>query len=647
MKPFTLFAWTLASLFILLLPPAQAVTRFENCSQARDYFVRHALEEVTEYGLGNYYPPIFYSGPFFAPNAQPPAPQEPVAGEDFSTTNVQESGVDEPDYVKTDGRYIYLLRNATLYVFQPTGNSLKQIAELPVGEDVEAYQSLFLSGKRLLLMGRSFRSGFFTTQLLLVDISDPSQPKPVQQLQMDGHMLDARLTDGVVRIVLEAGPLRFAWHAPARGLSLEDSPNSLELNRQVVDDSTISNWLPYAILTQLDSGEKQVFPLSACTDIHAPDQYSSYRTVTLLSLDLSQGDLTNHHGTTLVAEGDMIYASRENLYVATSPWRFFLGTNNDSTEEQNSVIHKFAFKGPHSEYAASGQVPGRLQDQWSFGEYQGDLRVVTTRDIAGEKENTTTTVSQITVLRQQDSQLKAIGSIGGLGMGESVQSVRFIGPTAYVITYRQIDPLYVVDLSDPAQPKLSGELKIPGFSAYLHPLGKDLLLGIGQDADAEGRTLGMQVSLFDVSDPTNPRRLQKITLKDAWSEVDWDHKAFLWWEPKQMLFAPFEKPDYFFPSSFTGNPLPPEGAQEIVPGDAGIIAARIANQQIKHVGTLRNATMDKSIAERAANRTVIINDRIYTFSTPYNPNPTIAVHDLNTLQTLDRITFGADSEKAE
>ncbi len=321
MRPFTFCAWTLASLFILLLPPAQAVTRFENCSQARDYFVRHALEEVTEYGLGNYYAPLFYNDPFFTLDATlPVTPPNPVAGEDFSTTNVQESGVDEPDYVKTDGRYIYLLRDATLYV---------------------------------------------------------------------------------------------------------------------------------------------------------------------------------------------------------------------------------------------------------------------------------------------------------------------------------------VDLSDPARPKLSGELKIPGFSAYLHPLGKDLLLGIGQDADAEGRTLGMQVSLFDVSDPTNPRRLQKITLKGAWSEVEWDHKAFLWWEPRKMLFAPFEKPDYFFPSSFAGTPLPPEGGQQAESGDAGIIVARIANQQIKHVGTLRNATMDKPVAERVANRTVIINDRIYTFSTPYNPNPTIAVHDLNTLQTLDWITFGVDSEKAE
>ncbi|HFD32265.1 MAG TPA: hypothetical protein ENJ28_06110 [Gammaproteobacteria bacterium] len=630
MKRGTDFVWSLTVLLFGFFSCAKAVTRFEDCSQARDYFVSHALEKVTGYGLNNYYFPL--GGGFtVSPNASPPAPEGAVAGEDFSTTNVQESGVDEPDYVKTDGRFLYLLRETKLYIFQPTENSLKQVATLAVGEKDKIYTEMFLSGNYLLLIGRSYQSGT-TTQLLLVDVSNPSQPKTVQALQMDGNLLDARLSEGVVRIVVDAGAMRFAWHTPALGLPLEDAPDSLELNRRLVENSTIANWLPYAILTNSGSGEKQTFPLTACTDIYAPDQYSGFRTITLLSIDLSKGDLSACHGATLIAEGDMIYASRENLYVATSPWYFFLPAAEENANQQNSVIHKFAFKGSASEYAASGKVPGRIRDQWSFSEYEGDLRVLSTQDIP-TGDNQFTSVSQITVLRQQDIQLKSIGAIGGLGRGEFVQSVRFIGPTGYVVTFRQMDPLFVVDLSDPTQPKVTGELEITGFSAYLHPLGKNLLLGIGQDADTEGRTQGMQVSLFDVSDPTNPQRLQNITLKDAWSQVDWDHKAFLWWEPKQMLFAPFEKPDYFV---FSGSPIPASG-EKSEPGDAGVIAAQIKNRQLEHIATLRNAGIDEPWQKRSAKRTIIINNKVFTISSPYASNPSIGVHDLDTLQTIDRI----------
>ena len=628
MKRGTVFIWSLTILLFGFFSCAQAVTRFEDCSQAREYFVSHALKEVTAYGLGgDYFPfPPFFASPF----AAPAAPQEPSARENFSTTNFQEAGVDEPDYVKTDGRFLYLLRETKLYIFQPTENSLKQVATLSVGEKDKTYTEMFLSGNYLLLIGRSYQSG--ANQLLLVDVSNPSQPKTVQALQMDGNLLDARLSEGVVRIVVDASPMRFAWHTPALGLPLEDAPDSLELNRRLVENSTIANWLPYAILTNSGSGEKQTFPLSACTDIYAPDQYSGFRTITLLSIDLSKGDLSAHHGATLIAEGDMIYASRENLYVTTSPWNFFLASVGDNSDQQNSVIHKFAFKGSASEYAASGKVPGRIRDQWSFSEYEGDLRVLSTQDIP-TGDNQFTSVSQIAVLRQQDNQLKPIGAIGGLGIGEFVQSVRFIGPTGYVVTFRQMDPLFVVDLSDPTQPKVTGELEIPGFSAYLHPLGKNLLLGIGQGTDTEGRTQGMQVSLFDVSDPTNPRRLQNLILQDAWSQVDWDHKAFLWWEPKQMLFAPFEKPDYF---AFSGSPIPAVG-EKSEPGDAGVIAAQIKNRQLEHIATLRNAGIDEPWQKRSAKRTIIINNKVFTISSPYASNPSIGVHDLDTLQTIDRI----------
>ena len=148
----------------------------------------------------------------------------------------------------------------------------------------------------------------------------------------------------------------------------------------------------------------------------------------------------------------------------------------------------------------------------------------------------------ITILEPQDSELVVVGMVAGLGKGERIYSVRFIEETAYVVTFRQTDPLYTVDLSDPSDPKVLGELKILGYSAYLHPLGDDLLLGVGQDADERGRVEGTQVSIFDVSDPANPERIAQLTLaKGSNSAVEYDHRAFLYWDPASLAVIPIQR----------------------------------------------------------------------------------------------------------
>jgi uncharacterized secreted protein with C-terminal beta-propeller domain len=135
----------------------------------------------------------------------------------------------------------------------------------------------------------------------------------------------------------------------------------------------------------------------------------------------------------------------------------------------------------------------------------------------------------VTVLELGEDSMEQIGLVSGLGPDENIYAVRFVGDQGYVVTYRQIDPLYVIDLTDPAAPTVAGELKIPGYSAYLHPIDEGLLLGVGQDGDLDGRTLGTQVALFDVSDPENPRQIDKVTFPGAYSGAEWDHHAFLYW----------------------------------------------------------------------------------------------------------------------
>ncbi|MFC4535107.1 beta-propeller domain-containing protein [Sphaerisporangium dianthi] len=199
-------------------------------------------------------------------------------------------------------------------------------------------------------------------------------------------------------------------------------------------------------------------------------------------------------------------------------------------------VHRFDISGTGApEYAASGAVPGRLLNQYSLSEYEGNLRVATTSS-GGLNKAAADDFSGVYVLDART--LAKIGEVTGLGKGERIYSVRFIGPAGYVVTFRQVDPLYTLDLRDPARPAVTGELKITGYSAYLHPAGDGRLIGVGQEASAQGRTLGTQVSLFDVSDPSKPAGLARFHQKNSGSEAEWDPHAFLYWPATGLAMLP-------------------------------------------------------------------------------------------------------------
>ena len=257
-----------------------------------------------------------------------------------------------------------------------------------------------------------------------------------------------------------------------------------------------------------------------------------------------------------MSTGDTVYASTDNLYVATQNWDWRWGgpvplpSRCDATTgaarrrrrehepgPPPTLIHQFRLDGgTEATYVASGQVEGRLLNQFAMSEHNGDLRVATTTDDWGgfgdQSEST------VFVLRPNGDELEQISSIGGLGKGEQIYAVRFIGdaglrghvpPDRSALRARPVRP---------GQPGArGGELKIPGYSAYLHPVGDGLLLGVGQDATDEGRTTGTQLSLFDVSDPTNPQRIDTLPIGGQ-SEVEWDHKAFLFWQPDGTIVLP-------------------------------------------------------------------------------------------------------------
>jgi len=229
--------------------------------------------------------------------------------------------------------------------------------------------------------------------------------------------------------------------------------------------------------------------------------------------------------------------------------------------------------------------------------------------------------------------LATIGQVGGLGLTETIHAVRFIDDVGYVVTFRQTDPLYTVDLSDPTTPVVRGELKILGYSAYLHPVGERLLLGVGQDADEEGRVLGTQVSLFDVSDPATPRRLDQVTLEGGWSQAEGSHLAFTYADGTAL--APYEHWSWEIVDSVTGK--------DRSTFDAGVLAVRVNGDALSLDGILRTELDSAVVLDAEADwkridpyrmtpqRTIVIDGHVYTVT-----GGGIAVHSLD---TLARITF--------
>jgi hypothetical protein len=256
-----------------------------------------------------------------------------------------------------------------------------------------------------------------------------------------------------------------------------------------------------------------------------------------------------------MAGGQTVYASAEHLYVAAPEWFDWsaprpLGDVPEGVpDDVGTDIHRFDITGPAATYEMSGHVDGTLLDQFALDEHDSHLRVATTTGLAwagGEDESE----SHVTVLAPSDGALVEVGRVSGLGRGETIQSVRFMGSVGYVVTFEQTDPLYTLDLADPAAPAVAGELKILGFSAYLHPVGEGRLLGVGQDATEEGRQLGTQIALFDVRDPAAPTRLAQAVIPESSSAAEWDHHAFLWWEPTGLAAVPVSA--YAVGGSFDG-----------------------------------------------------------------------------------------------
>ena len=469
--------------------------------------------------------------------AEPAAPSAaPVEGVDFSGTNVQEAGVDEADIVKTDGNRIFTLSSGQLVVVDAA--SRRSVGSVAVADGWG--RELFIDGDGLLLITRSHSESGDGSKTVLqrIDVSGDA-PRIIETLNVQGNYISARSVGGTARVIMRYDP---QWNFPFVFPQNESATDVAETaNRAAVLNSTLDDWLPHYTFGSADSSTGSL--MVPCDDVHAPSVFSGFGVTTVISVPIS-GDFDPSSSTAVMAPGDTVYASTGSLYVATTRWidPDEFGEDDDwdtdvwreTWRERRTSVHRFDISGDTAAYASSGEVLGVIRNQFSLSEHNGYLRIVTTvGDPWGED-----TESQVRVLSTDGDVLVEVGSVGDIGRGENVQSVRFVGDVGYVVTFRQIDPFYTIDLSDPTDPRILGELKIPGFSSYLHPISDTLVLGVGSDADPEGRVTGAKVSLFDVSDLTEPLEVAVWTAPDGWNDVGWDHRAFLWWAPEELAVIP-------------------------------------------------------------------------------------------------------------
>ena len=536
-----------------------ALIQFDSCDAYLDHVKAEALERVGPYGFGGgvTFPVARTTAAAAEEDAGAVfgARTSPVAGIDYSTTNVQEVGVDEPDIVKTDGRRVLALAQGVLYYIDVSSDTPALVSTYDLwpwndrfgGGWRLADNQMLLTGDTVLLLMSGYRyepegAAEEQTMVLQIDLSEPKILTVTRTLTIEGRLVSARLVGERAALVISSGSrIEREFVYPASGY--ESSRRRAErANRMAIQESTLEHWAPGYELRIRNSSASTRGRLIDCTSTYAPQEFSGFDLLSVLTFDLGEGeDIEVGSVASVMSSGDTVYSSAERLYVADRRWIDPNDLDAPNAEGITTYIHRFDIRGSGGPaYEASGSVDGFLVNQFAMSEHQGYLRVASTdAPVWGWWRQGRTSVSRVDVLERVGRELSVVGSVGGLGKGERIFAVRFIGEVGYVVTFRQTDPLYTVDLSDPTDPKVVGELKIPGYSAYLHPIREDVLLGVGQDADERGRVLGTQVSVFDVSDLANPVRTHQFNLpKSSRTEVEFNHRAFLYWPQTGLVVLP-------------------------------------------------------------------------------------------------------------
>ena len=551
---------------------------------------------------------------------------------EFSGTNNQESGVDEADFLKTDGFHIYMLNGQLLLIMGvPEFGNLTLESNLTIegnptqmmieGDRLVISSSIYywnlpedsdlrnLMSEEVTVEGDSvgddkdddtgdWESTYTYTKVqnlvkyTVVDITNRSSPVIEKEMYIEGNYHTARMVDGTVRSVTHLwtyfDEIRTWVNLPDDYWSEDDLDKRMDIwnesvdqtvshNEGVISELTLDDFVPH--IYEMRDGEIFTHPLTyeKCTEFSASADSAGRGFTTIMTIRMldDEASLEVDHITSSWAH---VYSSKDTLVLAepaNDMWWFW--RNSDWEDATN--IHSFDISDSnHTTYVASGRVEGTVNDQFSISEHNGDIRVASTSDNWGmwwrlaEFDDNGDPVwsgptNQISILTDDgEGYLDQIGYIGGIAEGETIWSARFVGDRGYLVTFMNIDPLWVLDLSDPYEPVILGELHVPGVSTYIHPIDEDNLLTIGIAGGQDGLGLDWsttQVSLFDVSNTSSPTLADTIPLTPAYtdencmdimtcgwswsySEATYEHKAFNYWSPESLLAVPLSTHRYVY-----------------------------------------------------------------------------------------------------
>ena len=431
----------------------------------------------------------------------------------YSDTNLRENGVGEADIVKTDGKNIYTLCRSVVTITAIDNGSMEKLASIE--QDAERYvEDSYVQDDKLVLFGTLGRQvgnsedseaydGYYenNTYVQVYDISDPSNPKEIGNMEQSGGYNTSRIVDGYVYVLSQFHPY-------------EDNVTARDL------------WYIPEVQGKSIEAENIYMPQEA--------EGNEYTIITAFSLD-NPSEKTDSKA--VFGYSDVCYVSENNIYITSNYY--------EDSDVSRTLIRKISYTDGKLVGVAQTKIKGMLNDSFSIDEYEGNLRLVTTieeiysnddimplnetadKTEKAVAENVKDAVPGTNSLYVLNDKLEIIGSIHNLAKDEIIYSARFMGDTGYFVTYRQVDPLFSVDLSDPENPKILGELKIPGFSEYLHPYGDGKLLGIGMDVSEDGFTTeGVKLSMFNVTDPSNVTEENKYTIEESYgTDVGYNYKG--------------------------------------------------------------------------------------------------------------------------
>ncbi len=464
------------------------------------------------------------------------ADSAPNGGSEHSETNNQVQGVDEADFVKTDGEYIYQLIDGKLNIIKAApAKEMQLITSIPYSQSFSPSQ-MFLYEDKLVVIGYTFHNitphtnqnqrkmiypprQFEATTAIVYDIKDPKNPQEIRRVEVEGSHLTSRRIDNYVYLVTS--------HYPHYWMMEDAKDEDIELRPRYSDtaNNEESSLVPYEKIQYIPDSKETSFTLIASFDLDNANKEASI--------------------TSYLGSGNLLYMSKENIYIAVANYGAIIPFREDGFESPDTNVYKFAVDGDKVEFHSSTEVPGTIINQFSMDEFNGTFRVATTK--GDTWNNTKPSANNLFIY---DENLKQIGSLSDLARGERIYSARFMGERIYIVTFKQVDPLFVIDASNPKAPKVLGELKIPGFSNYLHPYDENHVIGFGQDTKiVADKTIsgepmvytdGVKISLFDIRDVNNPKEkfTEIIGGRGTYSPLNYDHKALLFDKEKGIFAFP-------------------------------------------------------------------------------------------------------------